>query len=81
MLDSKEEEGKDQAGCWDGLVTTKSPDLQRTWVLFPGPTEGLTTISNSSFSGSNALFWPPAPGMQVEHMHNTDKTCIHMKKD
>lgn len=56
--------------------------FQRTsWVLFPGPTEWLTTISNSSFSGSNALFCPPAPGMQVEHMQNTDKTFRHMKKD
>ena len=43
-----------------------------------------TTICNSSYRGSYALFWPlqtPAMHMVHRHTHSQEKTCIHKNKN
>jgi hypothetical protein len=48
--------------------------LQRTWTWLPAP-RWLLTICNSSFRGSDALFWPP----WVLHAQGTYSGKIHIK--
>lgn len=55
--------------------------LQRTWVQFTALTWWFTTISNSSYRGSSALFWAPwVPTTHVVHIHTCKQNTYTQNK-
>lgn len=59
---------------YDFILSIKALFSQGTWVQFPQPHVGLTSVHNSSSRRSNTLFCSPrAPVMQLVHRHTFEQ--------
>lgn len=77
----KRGEKEENEGYSTGEAETGCSSL--AWAQFPAPTQRRTAICDSSFRGSDALFWPlPAPGLYImcarTHTHTCMQTLIYI---